>query len=207
MKKTALGFILIIALALSGLVSGEEERPVRFGVKSGVSIAGLAGGDASGWESVVGFTGGLYLRWKLSERLILQPELLYTMKGASYTEDFGGDELEITLRIDYLEIPVAAKYVIPLSASFDLHLFAGPFLGFKVRGRQEAEYRGSSTKEKIDGLNGADFGMIVGASLDWRAFAEGSFNLDIRYAPGFNPVFSGGSEKNSVWAITAGYTF
>ncbi len=207
MKKIILGFILIITLALSGVASGEDARDVRFGVKSGVSIAGLAGGEASGWDSVVGFTGGGYLRWKLSESFILQPELLYTMKGAAYTEDFGGDELKITLRIDYLEIPVAAKYVVPLADKFELHLFAGPVLGIEVRGKQEAEYRGGSTKEDIDGLSGADFGMIVGAGLDWQAFAEGSFNLDIRYSPGFTPVFSGGDEKNSVWAITAGYTF
>ncbi len=181
---------------------------VRVGLKAGLALAGLYGGSAGNWDGRTGFTGGVFLRWIVNESFTIQPELLYTMKGAEYSENYQGSTLDITLEMNYLEIPILAKYAFPLEWKVKPHLFAGPSIGIKIGDNLEARYKGQSTAipDSVADLNSFEFGFVVGGGVD-IPLGSGLINLDIRYCPSLTSAFSGGDEKNSVWEFTAGYVF
>ncbi|MFH1039258.1 MAG: outer membrane beta-barrel protein [PVC group bacterium] len=192
----------------AGAAPAPSEPTIRVGLKAGMALAGLYGGSSGDWDGRTGFTGGVFLRWLLSESFTVQPELLYTMKGAEYSEDYRGSRLEITLKMDYLELPVLAKYVFPVGWSVKPHVFAGPSVGIKIGDDLKARYQGQSTAipESVADLSDFEFGLVAGGGFD-IPLDSGLINLDIRYCTSVTGAFGSGDEKNSVWAFTAGYVF
>jgi len=181
---------------------------LRFGLKGGLAIAGLYGGSSGDWDGRTGFSFGLFLRWWISESFVIQPELLYTTKGAEYSEDYFGSPLKITMEMDYLEIPVLVKYYFPVDWKLKPHVFGGPSLGFKISDKLKATYEGETTTipDSEADLNDYEAGLVFGCGLDYP-IGSGSVNLDIRYSPSITGAFKSGDEKNSVWAFTLGYIF
>src|SRR5215831_20016279 len=80
--------------------SNPQSTP-RFGIIGGATLATLTGGVAS---NRIGFAGGLMAVLPVSPSFAIQPELMFTMKGAN--EKLGGTSA--TSKIDYIELPVLA---------------------------------------------------------------------------------------------------
>jgi outer membrane protein with beta-barrel domain len=181
---------------------------LQFGLKGGLTIAGLYGGSSGDWDGRTGFGFGFILRWWISDSFVIQPELLYTMKGAEYSEDYLGSPLKITMEMDYLEVPILLKYYFPVDWAIKPHVFAGPSLGFKINDDLKATYEGESISipDSVSDLKSYEAGLVFGVGLDYP-LGPGSVNLDIRYSPSVTAVFNSGDEKNSVWAFTLGYVY
>ncbi len=181
---------------------------VQFGLKGGLTIAGLYGGSSGDWDGRTGFGFGFLLRWWISDSFVIQPELLYNMKGAEYSEDYLGSPLKITMEMDYLEVPILIKYYFPLDWALKPHIFAGPSLGFKINDDLKATYEGESISipDSESDLKSYEAGLVFGFGLDYP-LGPGEINLDIRYSPSFTAVFNSGDEKNSIWSFTLGYIF
>src|SRR5512143_1888562 len=121
---------LAVALVLPQLATAD----VRMGIKAGANVANVNGNFAdnvSNWKSQVGFCGGLFLELNLGRILTLQPEVLYTMKGAEATVVEGTLTGTGKLRFDYLEIPLLLKLRIP-TGPIHPFVFAGPAVGFDL---------------------------------------------------------------------------
>jgi hypothetical protein len=182
-------------------------RPVEIGLKGGLSLAGIRGDETDDWDSRNGFAGGGFVFIPWNDYFGLRAELLYVTKGAVYEEDWMGANLKTTLNLAYLEIPVLVRLSIPTGSRFTPVFFAGPVLGLKVKGDQEAEYRGKSTSEEIDGLKSTDFGLAVGGGLDVDT-GYGKALVDLRYEFGLTEILDeGGSIKNKALLIMVGYSF
>ncbi len=182
---------------------------VRVGLKAVLALAVMYGGSSSDWDGRTGGTFGVFLRWLVSESFTIQPEIIYTMKGVEYSEDYQGSSLKITLEMNYLEIPILAKYALPVEWAVKPHIFAGPYLGIKIGDDLKASYKGQSTSipESVADLKDYEFGFALGVGFDYFLGTSGLINLDIRYGPALTGAFGGGDEKNSVWAVTVGYVF
>ncbi len=133
MKK--LGAILAIGMFAAVLVLPQTAAAdVRFGIKGGANIANVNGNftdELADWKSTVGFCAGIFLELNLGRVLTIQPEALYTVKGA----DSGTGKL----KFDYIEFPILLKVRIPIS-SVHPFVFAGPAFGFNLnalRGRRQ----------------------------------------------------------------------
>lgn len=97
------------------------------GVKAGGNWTSLMSntplGQLIGFEHRFSFHAGVLIDIKLSDRLILQPNLLYTIKGSYLALS---DE---NLNISYLETPLNVLY------KFNhLHIGGGPYLGYALGG-------------------------------------------------------------------------
>ncbi|MCX6569122.1 MAG: outer membrane beta-barrel protein, partial [Candidatus Aminicenantes bacterium] len=58
---------------------------VKFGIKGGANIANVNGDFSEAladWKSSVGFCAGIFLELNFGRILTIQPEVLYTVKGA-----------------------------------------------------------------------------------------------------------------------------
>jgi len=181
---------------------------LQYGLKGGLTIAGLYGGSSGSWDGRTGFGFGFLLRWWISDSFVIQPELLYNMKGAQYSEDYLGSPLKITMEMDYLELPILLKYYFPVDWELKPHIFAGPSLGFKINDDLKATYEGESVSipDSVSDLKSYEAGLVFGFGLDYP-LGPGEVNLDIRYSPSVTAVFNSGDEKNSIWSFTLGYVF
>jgi hypothetical protein len=166
---------------------------VRFGIKAGANIANVNGdfGTAlENWQSTLGFCGGIFLELNLGRVLTIQPEVLYTMKGA----DTGTGKLTF----DYLEIPILLKLRIP-TGSLHPFVFAGPAFGFTLRALIDGV--------KISDMPSADYSGVLGAGLQLGR----SIHIDARYTMGLQKLAIPDLEtidlKNGVLSATIGLAF
>ncbi len=166
---------------------------VRFGVKGGANIANVNGDFTDGlsdWKSTVGFCGGIFLELNFGRVLTIQPEVLYTMKGA----DAGTGKL----KFDYIEIPILLKLRIP-TGSLHPFVFAGPAFGFNLKAVLDGV--------EVNDMPAADYSAVLGGGLQ----LGGSIHIDVRYTMGLQKLAIPDLEtidlKNGVLSATIGLAF
>lgn len=201
MKK--LTIVLVIAAVTCLLALPQPvEAGVQFGIKAGGNMAKPTGADADDLEGTlktkVGFVGGIFIAFNLSNSLSIQTEVLYTMKGATYEYTDIDETVEETLYGDYLEIPLLLKLKF-LSGGIQPFIFAGPYVGFKLSEKLEGEDE--------DILKNNDYGAIFGGGLQLGS----KFHVDVRYSMGLEKIIDSGVDeidfKNGVWSATVGFAF
>jgi hypothetical protein len=101
-----------------GITNSIKAQNVEIGLKTGLNISNVTGGDADR-NSLFDFHIGGIAEFKLSEKFSLQPELLYTRQGSEV-------ENSVKIKLDYLAIPLMAKFY--LSEKFSVE--AGPQVSF-----------------------------------------------------------------------------
>ncbi len=192
MKKIGSVLVIMTFAALLALPQ-PASAGVRFGLKGGANVANVNGDfvDAlENWKSTVGFCGGIFLEFNFGRILTLQPEVLYTMKGA----DVGGGKL----KFDYIEIPVLLKLRLPTG---DVHpfVFAGPAFGFALKAAIEGI--------ELEDFPKSDYSAVIGGGLQLGR----SFHIDVRYTMGLQkleiPDIEAIDLKNGVLSATIGLAF
>lgn len=208
-----ISIVLVAFLALS-LVTNQN-LTAQAGIKGGINIStpSQTGSDALAlkWETITGFIIGAYYRFDVNEYFSLQPELYYSRKGGELEESVGGISATKTLKIDYLELPLLAKFTIPTQGNLKPSFFAGPYGAIKLSDQGKLEIFGLGIEEGLIDVNGLDFGLIFGIGLDF-GIKGGAFLLDIRYSLGLtnisDPVPLVADElKNRAFSIMLGFGF
>jgi hypothetical protein len=186
--------ILMVGVFAAMLVCPQTASAgVKFGIKGGANIANINGNftdELGDWKSTVGFCGGIFLELNFGRVLTIQPEVLYTMKGA----DTGTGKLHF----DYLEIPILIKLRIP-TGSLHPFIFAGPAFGFTLKAAWEGF--------QIDDMPTADYSAVLGAGLQLGS----SIHIDARYTMSLQklaiPDLDTIDLKNGVISATIGLAF
>lgn len=176
MKKIFLSAAAVMAFSFAAQAQSEE---MKFGVKAGANFTNFdtEGGDIDG---KTGFYVGALVDLPVSGNFHVQPELHYSSEGA--------DEANI----DYIRIPVMAKYYVMEGLSLQV----GPEVAFKIG----ADDLIDETSKSID------FGLGAGAGYE---LPMGLF-FDVRYNLGLsniNDTDFGGDVKNTGFQVGAGYRF
>jgi hypothetical protein len=191
--KKLLSVLAIGAFVALLVVPQTASAGVKFGIKGGANIANVNGDFMEGledWKSTIGFCGGIFLELNFGRVLTIQPEVLYTMKGANT-----GDG---KLKFDYIEIPVLLKLRIPIS-SVHPFVFAGPAFGFNLKALIEGY--------KIDDMPSSDYSAVFGGGLQLGR----SVHIDVRYTMGLQkleiPDIDTIDLKNGVISATIGLAF
>ncbi|MGB2763813.1 MAG: porin family protein [Candidatus Aminicenantaceae bacterium] len=134
----------------------------------------------------------------------IQPEVLYTMKGAKIEATV----LDITsmweFNLSYLEVPVLVKFMIPTPGSVKPNLYAGPAVAIMLSGKVKHKIPGWPVEEEdLRNMQDSDFGLIVGAGIDF-----GKLMVDVRYVLGLLTASStvNSDLKNGVISISVGYS-
>lgn len=200
MKKIMLTAVAVMAFAFS------NAQGTKFGVKAGLNLTNLTG-DLEDASSLVGFQVGGFAEFKLTEKFAIQPELLFSTQGAKNKfTDFDDSTYEYDTKLNYLNIPVLAKYYITEAFSVE----AGPQIGVLLSAKEDGE-------DAKDYYKSVDFGFNVGAGYN---FTE-NLSVGLRYTIGLSSVydtpdnidgfedfdFGDVSVKNSVFALAVGYKF
>ncbi len=167
-------------------------QDINFGLKAGINLASLNGDDVEDLDMVTGVHLGAVAEFGLTEKFSIQPEVIYSTQGASYDKE--------TLKLDYINVPVLAKYY----AFEGFSIEAGPQLGFNIN--SEYEYDGET--EDVEEVKTIDLAAAlgVGYKLPMGVFFQARYNLGLSDA--FEEVEGIKIDaKNNVFQFSVGYMF
>lgn len=191
MKK----LMIMAAFAAFGLSTATAQE-VSFGAKAGVNIANVSSDDIDNTSSLTSFHIGAVANIALSEEFLLQPELFYSEEGYTYKIDGSAD-----VKLNYLNLPILAKYMIVDGLSIE----AGPQIGFLLSGK--IKYDGISADIK-DQLKSTSFSAAMG--LGYKL--DSGINFAARYNLGLSNIVDfegseGAKAKSNVFLLSVGYMF
>ena len=202
MRKLMIAAIAVVGISATGLA----QQQVKFGPKAGVNLANLSGMDDT--DMKIGFHVGAVAEIKFNDKFSLQPELLYSAQGTKIDMSMdipmiGKLEFESKTNLDYINIPIMAKYYFVEGFSVEV----GPQVSFLIKAEEKAKSDGESeTLDIKDGLNSIDFGLGFGLAYD---LPQGLF-INARYNLGLTDIVkdnNGDAVKNSVIQVGVGFKF
>lgn len=202
MKK----FFTIAAFIAIGF-SANAQQEVKFGPKAGVNFASLSNTENS--KMLTGFYVGGVAEIKFSDKFSVQPELMYSAQGVKTEISVLGITATGTQKIDYINIPILAKYYIAEGFSVE----AGPQFGFlvKAEGNGSVSASGVSGSDKTDNkdsFKAFDFGIGAGLAYD----LSNGFFVNARYNFGLSDISKEKEDgqksiNNGVIQVGVGYKF
>jgi len=199
MKKSiitiAASFFILCALSVTVQAQVNKDLP-RLGIKGGVNFSSLYTQDSYDTKMLTGFNIGLFSKVPITRHIAIQPEFMFTTKGAEVTYNNTFVDGIARFKLNYLELPLLLS--INLTDNFNIH--AGPYVAYLISGKvnNESNVNVFDFEENInsDDFNRFDAGIAVGAGVD-----VGSLGLGVRYTYGLSTV---GKEKSFLGTT---YTF
>jgi hypothetical protein len=196
MKK----LILSLGLLAGVSVAAQAQTGVRFGLKAGASLTTFTGKDVDGASNKFGFNGGVVANFGINDMFSIQPEVLYSMKGAKV------DGSDARVNLNYIDVPILAKIA---TGETGLFFELGPQVGFLASANAKS---GSASQDVKDTFKSVDFGYAAGVGFQ----VSSSAMVGLRYNGGFTNVPKeiniGGTSveskaKNSAFQLYVGYMF
>lgn len=200
MKKVILSVFTVMGLAIV------SQAQLKVGIKAGGNLSNQHSNAAAGTnllskDAFRGYHAGLVGDVQVFDNVYLQPQLLYTQKGAKYTTIAGGDETKLTMRSIEMPVNVLYKVNVPFGK---VVAGGGPSLSYGFGGK--LEQNGQKTKLYSGVMK--DFKRI---DISANAMAGVEFNnglfTNVNYQMGLRDVnkIDGISTKNRSVSVSVGY--
>ncbi|OQP58451.1 porin family protein [Niastella populi] len=196
MKRIMCAALLTAALTTGAGVFAQEQQTTgestlspKFGIKGGVNLTNMFVDDVSDENMKVGFNAGFFAKLPVARGFSIQPELLYTSKGAKLTYDnIIEGEGEYRFNLNYIELPVLA--VINVAKNFNLHV--GPYVSYlaeaNIKDLDDDGDMDEIADLNTDNFNRWDYGLVGGLGIDISNFTIGA-----RYNYGLKEIGKSGS--------------
>jgi len=219
------------------------------GIKAGLGIANFKGSGVNVTgvvpytnNSLLGAAGGCALNVKFTDIIGAEVDVLYSMKGSKaegtnswqgYDFNFPGVLLTIVTTaeqkytINYLDIPVLVKFLVPLQGRVKPAFFMGPSFNMLLSSKMNQVIDSSffdstgitvikapvsidSTMDRKSSSKPLDVGLVVGASAEME-MGPGDVVVDVRYSFGLSDIYKKdswlASLQNTHFAIMVGYNY
>ena len=112
-----------------------------FGLIAGANFATFNGSDASGVKTLTGLAVGAQATFSFNPTVFLQPQLLYSMKGAQ--ESFADTTLKV--KLNYVELPVMLGVHLASAQSHARpYIMAGPTVAYLASCKVNLSFSGAS---------------------------------------------------------------
>ncbi len=209
MKKVI--FISMLLIFATGNLFAQD---FYYGLKAGPNFATVNTSESEMNDAIemrTAFHFGAVGEYAFSDQFSIQAELLYNAVGYKYSDDYNMAQkqasiatVDQTFKIDYLSIPILAKYYV--ADGFSLQ--AGPQVGFLLAANVELELDGETeTNDFKDNMESLDFGLGFGFGYK----IETGLFADARYVLGLANLAKDEGEdftvKNNVIQVSVGYMF
>ncbi|MCS3797669.1 porin family protein [Niastella sp. OAS944] len=198
--------IMCAAIVLAALTTGtrsfaqvqqtteENSLTPKFGIKGGVNLTNMFVDEVSDENMKVGFNAGFFAKLPVTRGFSIQPELLYTSKGAKEKyNNFIQGAGEYRFNLNYIELPVLA--VINVAKNFNVH--AGPYVSYlaaaNIKNLHDDHSQDEIAELDADNFNRFDYGLVGGLGVDISNFTIGA-----RYNYGLREIGKSGSLSGQV---------
>ncbi|MCC5912959.1 MAG: outer membrane beta-barrel protein [Balneolaceae bacterium] len=192
----------------------QAQSGISIGMKGGLNVADVSGGYLDGQGSRRGIHFGTVVEVVIPFLPVdLETGIYYSEKGAEMFTDlpvFGqGSEGNKMTKLDFLEIPILAKYPFRSYGSLTPHAIFGPYLGILLNAEVEPYRDDLGPFDFFDishTVNTLDTGLIGGLGLDLKV-GDATFNLQTRYSYGVRGMFTFADGQSRVFSVVTGFTF
>lgn len=200
--------MVVLALAtmasLTSVLSAQESW-VRGGLNFGTITE--EGSDFGDVDSRRGISLGLGLTLPVSGALAVQLDGAFTQKG----DEEGPAGAKAAIGMSYVEFSSVLKASAVEANGVLAHIFAGPWVAFRVSCDVEETFGGttrSATCDDVDlDVGTIDFGLLAGAGVD-RAISETlTLSFDVLYSLGLTSIIEEVEAKHRVFTARAGVGF
>ncbi|MFB6272559.1 MAG: porin family protein [Salinibacter sp.] len=167
---------------------GEEAETIQTLLRGLPSISGIEEGRRTG------LIAGAFVVADFGGPVALRPGIRYIQKGSQIeftVQNFGGETESgsITIKADYLEVPIQARVELPAVGPVVPHVLAGPTVGFSVNAAAEASLEGESEAINVgEDLGGNAISLEFGAGAGIEVGAGRMVTLDARFGLGLSDV-------------------
>ncbi|WP_160111906.1 porin family protein [Aquimarina sp. AU58] len=183
MKKTIKLMLCAVLLGVMAINAQEKQKGIEFGIKAGANLTEFRNTSS---KFKIGVMGGVFSQYRLSEKLAIRSEILYSAQGAKSKNSSG------KIKLNYINVLPAIIKFYPINK---LSLEAGPQVGYLLGGKGTGFVK--SNFKKID------YGVALGIGYSLTDNLE----VGIRYNLGLADITkeNNTSLKNSVFQ--AGISF
>ncbi len=211
-------FTLTLMLGIAGAGFSQEQKTSsesgispKFGVKGGVNLSNLYVENVDDENMKLGINLGLYAKIPLVPGVSIQPELIYSSKGAKLTYNnvlLGKGEYRFNL--NYVEVPVLAV----INIAKNINIQGGGYVAYLASANlKDMDDNGTINGARdlnAENFNRFDYGLAGGLGID-----VSNFTIGARYNYGLKEVGESGSlsgnltrdSKNSVISLYIGVGF
>jgi len=178
-------------------VSGEMLPTAKFGIKGGLNLANLYIDNVKDQNVKAGLVGGFFAKLPISTGLSIQPELLYSNKGAQATYDNGFQGQGVyRFNLNYIELPLTL--VVNVVKNFNIHFggYAAYLASANIKNVKEGNIVGFTDLNESN-FNRLDYGLVGGLGMDVNRVGFGMrYNYGLREV-GIPGTLAGELTKNS----------
>lgn len=198
MKKIILSALAVCVFTFSNaqdLPKTINGLDVTFGAKAGLNLSTLVG-DTHNVSMKPGFHIGGMAELELTEKLSVQPEILYSLQGAKVDDGTGSD---YNYNLSYITLPVIGKYYVIEGLSLE----AGPQIGVLISAKSKIDGESINHKKNTSSI---DFGANIGAGYKM----DSGLNFALRYSLGLANTYDGpgnSNQTNATLQLSVGYFF
>lgn len=179
MNSKPIKFLSLITLVTMLFVAtpNDANAQMRAGVKGGLNVSNLYLDDIDDENARYGFNVGVYGQVFSTETFAIQPELMFSTKGAR--AEYGGIiDQTVKFNLNYLDLPVLA--VFKLGDAAEIHI--GPYASYLLNANisTSGDLGNGSDDVDRDNLKSFDFGLAGGFGLNFGAMQVGArYNLGL----------------------------
>ena len=175
----------------------------QFGIKGGLAVSALQASKEDytpflGYEvswvqegtsnPVFGLQLGAFYTFNISDEFIFQPELCFVERGYQFDQT-PLYNINYSLHINYLELPLLIEYYPPLNWSFYPAITAGVYSSIKLSSNKTISLPNEEISGNVSSVNGFDYGIIFGIASEFPAW-NGEITFDLRLNWGLANVIS-----------------
>jgi len=198
MKKL---FFVASALMLSVVAFAQHEvGSLTIQPKVGLNIANYRNSEDS--DPRIGLAAGAEFEYQITNNFSFSAGLLYSMQGAKGSGIEQGVKMKMTVKTDYINVPVLANIYVYKGLALKL----GIQPGFNINSSYTVSAQGTKVSGSLSDsgadIKSFDFAIPVGLSYEFNNFV-----VDGRYNIGVTKMVDDDDTKNSVFQFTLGYKF
>ncbi len=192
MKRIHYGSVILFTLLLLNIQSINAQTSseygilnTSFGVKGGVNLSNLYVKDVTDENTKVGFQAGLFAKVPVAESFSIQPELIYSLKGAQLEYNNAFVKGKASFNLHYVELPILG--VFNIAKNFNVHVgtYVAYLAGVNVKNKTENEAGTFNFEKEVNRENFQkfDYGLAGGLGIDTKNVGFG-----IRYNYGLQEI-------------------
>jgi opacity protein-like surface antigen len=195
--------LALIAAVLLSVEAAYAQTEFSGGAKGGVAFSSVSSDDEIFQDiltdSRTGVVIGGFVMMPLTDTFAIQPEVLWVQKGASGSEEGAN----LTLQLDYLEIPILANFRFSPENRIRPFVFTGPVPAFNTAAKVTND-QGVADEQLDEDVKSFDFGWTFGGGVQYENLTfEGRYTIGLG---GINEDSLGTVDdpKNGSFAILVG---
>ncbi len=208
-KASFLVALLLLSFTVQSL---SAQQRWSIGPRVGANISNLMG-DFPNNKWLPGWSVGGFIMYSDINHFGISGDILFSQKGAKFENvSSPTGRATYTQRINYLEIPVLARYFLTLSGNFRPNFFIGPSVAFRLNAKSKNYSVNNSELPDQDisyVFRPADLGLVGGIALNFEVAKGKRVLLDARYTYGLVDIATAapGTVRNSAITLNLSYGF